>query len=138
MFSTQLVIILAVIVILMIGGGVAAFVVYAVRKDRKSNAVLIGINGILKGKTYTVKDILTIGRNSDRCEVTYPMNTEGISGIHCQIQRQGNGYMIIDMGSSYGTYLGNDVKLQPNVPTQIASGDYFYLANREQLFQIRY
>lgn len=99
---------------------------------------IIGVAGLHSGKAYAVKNVITIGRNNSQCEISFPVNTQGISGVHCQIMKQGNGYAIVDKGSSYGTFLGNGQKLQPEAPTNIGSGEYFYLGSRDQLFQIKY
>lgn len=137
------------LLISLVGGGVAAFLIIYLRHEKNNgissssgggsgSAIVSGVSGILNGKNYPVRDLVTIGRNREVCQICYPMNTQGISGVHCQIQRQGKSYVIIDKGSTYGTYIGNGERLTPNVSYPIGSGDFFYLANREQLFQIRY
>ena len=104
----------------------------------KSGAVIVCVAGVLSGKSYNFDDVITIGRNSATCDVCFPVNTQGISGVHCQIVREGKGYVITDKGSSYGTFLGSGVKLQPNVPAKIECDEYFYLGSRDQLFQIKF
>ena len=126
-----LVFLLVFFLVLLVGGGIAAFlIIYLKRSKSDSNggsgsAIIKGVSGAMNGRSYQVRDLITIGRNR-------------ISGVHCQIQRQGKIYLIIDKESSYGTYIGNGERLTPNVPRQLANGDFFYLADREQLFQIRY
>lgn len=104
----------------------------------KKGAVIICESGVLKGNTYNFDDVITIGRNSAVCNISFPVNTKGISGVHCQIVREGNSYVITDKGSTYGTFLGSGARLQPNVPTRIESSEYFYLGSREELFCIKY
>lgn len=139
-----LIFILVFLLVVLVGGGVAAFLIIYLRKNKKNStggsavAVINGVSGVMNGKSYQVRDLITIGRNKDVCQICYPMNTHGISGVHCQIQRQGNSYVIIDKESSYGTYVRNGERLKPNVSYQLGNGDFFYLADREQLFQIRY
>lgn len=136
--------VLVFLLISLVGGGVAAFLVIYLRKNKSSSdggsgsAVISGVSGEMNGRNYQVRDLITIGRNKDVCQICYPMNTHGISGVHCQIQRQGKSYCLVDKDSSYGTYIGNGERLTPNIPYPIGSGDFFYLAEREQLFQIRY
>ncbi|MCM1309236.1 MAG: FHA domain-containing protein [Butyrivibrio sp.] len=142
--SSGLVFVLVAVLILLIVGGVTAFLVIFLRRNKRNSvggsasAVINGLSGTMKGKSYQIRDLVTMGRNREVCQICYPVNTHGISGVHCQIQRQGNSYVIIDKGSSYGTFVGDGEKLAPNVPRPIASGEFFYLADREQLFQIRY
>lgn len=107
-------------------------------KAKSAGGQIIGTAGLHTGKVFPLTNVVTIGRNSETCNITFPVNTQGISGMHCQIMRQGNDYVIVDKGSSYGTFLGNGQKLQPEVPVKIESGDFFYLGSRDQLFQIKY
>ncbi len=139
-----LVFVLVFLLILLVGGGVAAFLVIYLRNSKSNadggsgSAIINGVSGVMNGKSYQVRDLITIGRNREVCQICYPMNAHGISGVHCQIQRQGKDYVIVDNGSSYGTYIGNGERLKPNISYKIGSGDFFYLADREQLFQIKY
>lgn len=99
---------------------------------------IVGVAGMYTGQVFPLGNVVTIGRNAETCNITFPVNTQGISGTHCQIMRQGNSYVIVDKGSTYGTFLGSGQRLQPEVPAMIASGDFFYLGSRDQLFQIKY
>lgn len=142
-----LVIIVAAVVVI---GAVVAVIVIASRKKSKSGgtqpaadnkrsneAVVIGISGRFAGSTFAIDSRVVIGRNPEKCTVCYPVDTKGISGVHCEIRKTSNGFEIVDCGSSNGTFLGNGQKLQPNVPTTIPNGTYFYLASNEQMFQIK-
>ena len=44
--------------------------------------------------------------------------------------------MLVDLGSSYGTYLGDGRQLPPNYPKHVTAGTRFYLDNTGDLFQI--
>lgn len=101
-------------------------------------ASITGIKGVMAGRSFHVSGSAVIGRNPEKCSICFPVNTQGISGLHCEIRRNGSGYEIIDRGSSCGTFLGSGQKLAENVPTALPSGMYFYLSSTEQLFQINY
>ena len=101
-------------------------------------ASITGIKGVMAGRSFPVSGSAVIGRNPEKCSICFPVNTQGISGLHCEIRRNGSGYEIIDRGSSCGTFLGSGQKLAENVPTALPSGMYFYLGSTEQLFQINY
>lgn len=101
-------------------------------------AFITGIKGVMAGRSFHVSGSAVIGRNPEKCSICFPVNTQGISGLHCEIRRNGSGYEIIDRGSSCGTFLGSGQKLAENVPTALPSGMYFYLGSTEQLFQINY
>ncbi len=101
-------------------------------------ASITGIKGIMAGRSFPISGSAVIGRNPEKCTICFPVNTQGISGLHCEIRRNGSVYEIIDRGSSCGTFLGSGQKLAENVPTALPSGMYFYLGSTEQLFQINY
>ena len=103
-----------------------------------SNAVIVCEKGALAGTTYPIGNSLIIGRDSRRCSVCFPVETKGVSGVHCEIRRIANGFAIIDLGSSYGTTLGSGEKLTPNVPVPLQNRTYFMIGSAEQLFQIKY
>lgn len=102
------------------------------------NAVIIGMKGIMANRSFNINGNLVIGRNAQKCGVAYPVDTKGVSGVHCEIRQANGGFELIDCGSSNGTYLGNGQKLIPNVPVFLPSGTFFYLGSAEQLFQINY
>lgn len=103
-----------------------------------SGAVITGMKGIMAGRTFTINGSVVVGRNAQKCNVAYPVDAKGISGVHCQIRQASGGYEIVDLGSSNGTYLGSGQKLAANVPTFLPDGTFFYLGSAEQLFQIKY
>lgn len=147
--NTMLIVIIAVAAAVVIGAIVAVTVIAAGKKSKgksskqtdggkKSNeAVVIGVSGRFAGSTFAIDNRVVIGRNPEKCTVCYPVDTKGISGVHCEIRKTSNGFEIVDCGSSNGTFLGNGQRLQPNVPTTIPNGTYFYLASNEQMFQIK-
>ncbi len=77
---------------------------------------------------------LTIGRAPDNLLV---LNDSQISGHHAEICSAGQGYSIIDLGSTNGTFV-NDYRLIPHVPRSLASGDKLrfgpYTGNPNTLF----
>ena len=118
--------------------GSANYTGQRVSAPASNNAVITGMKGMMANRTFNINGSVTIGRNSQKCNVSYPVDAKGISGVHCQIRQTNSGFEIIDCGSSNGTYLGNGQKLIPNVPVFIPDGAYFYLGSAEQLFQIKY
>lgn len=109
-----------------------------VSSGQSSRAVIIGMKGIMANRSFNINGSIVIGRNSQKCNISFPVDTKGISGVHCQIRQSKDGYEILDLGSSNGTFLGSGQKLTPNVPVPIPDGTYFYLGSAEQLFQIKY
>ena len=140
--AAAVVIIAAVIVIIIVmkkkktGGSGGAYAPAAAPASR--GAVIIGMKGVMANRSFNINGSITIGRNAQKCNVAFPVDTKGISGVHCQIRQVSGGYEIMDCGSSNGTFLGNGQKLAPNVPTFIPDGTYFYLGSEKELFQIKY
>lgn len=103
-----------------------------------AGAVITGMKGIMANRSFNINGSIVMGRNSQKCNVCFPVDAKGISGVHCQIRQVNGGYEIMDLGSSNGTFLGSGQKLTPNVPVNLPDGTYFYLGSAEQLFQIKY
>ncbi len=147
--NTMLIVIIVVAAVVVIVAVVAVILIVSRKKSgskvtkpttdnkRSNEAVVIGVSGRFAGSTFAIDSSVVIGRNPEKCTVCYPVDTKGISGVHCEIRKTSNGFEIVDCGSSNGTFLGNGQKLQPNVPTAIPNGTYFYLASNEQMFQIK-
>ena len=148
--STVVIIIIAAVVVVA-AAGVVVFIM--LKKNKKqprpaqaaapansssNGAVLICEKGVLAGRTFPVGSGVIIGRNTQKCGVCLPVDTKGVSGVHCEIRKTANGFEIIDRGSSYGTTLGSGQKLTPNVPVYIPDGTYFTIGSADQLFQIKY
>ena len=66
----------------------------------------------------------------------FDKSTPGISGNHCQVSYDAAGdyFLLMDNGSSYGTFLGNGKKLPASVAEKLATGDTFYLCNNANKF----
>lgn len=96
------------------------------------------MKGFMANRSFNINGSIVLGRNPQKCTVCYPVDSKGISGVHCQIRQTASGYEIMDRGSSNGTFLGSGERLTPNVPVFIPYGTYFYLGSAEQLFQIKY
>ncbi len=105
---------------------------------QRGTPMLICEKGLLANRTFPIGSGVIIGRNTQKCSVCFPVDAKGVSGVHCEIRRNGSVFEIIDRGSSYGTTLGNGQKFTPNVPVTIPDGTYFMVGSAEQLFQIKY
>lgn len=101
-------------------------------------ATLICQTGRLAGKMYTISGKSVIGRNPEKCNVLYPTDERGVSGVHCEVISNGAMLTVCDLGSSYGTYLENGQKLAPNTPVVLKNGDKFYVASRDNTFEVRF
>lgn len=107
-------------------------------QQNSNGAVITGMKGFMANRSFNINGSIVLGRNPQKCTVCYPVDSKGISGVHCQIRQTASGYEIMDLGSSNGTFLGSGERLTPNVPVFIPDGTFFYLGSAEQLFQIKY
>jgi hypothetical protein len=109
-----------------------------VQRQPEKSVRLIAVSGMLNGKKYGITGNVKIGRDAQKCAVAYPVNTQGVSGVHCELSFDGSVVYIRDLNSSYGTFLANGTKLAPNTPCILKSGDKFYLASPENMFEVRF
>ncbi len=95
------------------------------------------IAGPLKGQVYSVgSGGIVIGKDYD-CSVRYrSTNAPGISRHHCAVRWCQGQPVLVDLGSTYGSYLADGRKLPPNYPVAIQVGSRFYLGSRENSFQL--
>ena len=102
-------------------------------------AVLRGVTGKYAGQKFDLlKGKVVMGRDPSACNIVFDKNTPGISGRHCQVVYDANEdcFLITDLGSSYGTFLGNGKKLTANVAEKLSAGDTFYLCDNANRFVV--
>ncbi len=86
------------------------------------------------GAAYPVSpNGILIGRDPSVCQVVYQEGTAGVSGRHCSVSFNGGVFQVTDLGSTYGTYLLNGTRLQPNVPVSLKSGDTIYIGDKANI-----
>ena len=93
-------------------------------------------SGPMAGATFPVSGSLRLGRDPSRCQIIFPVETQGISALHCEVQQQSSGILLTDHGSTYGTFLAGGRKLSANESVTINSGDSFYLADKDNTFTV--
>jgi len=69
------------------------------------------------------KSTAGIGRSSEN-EVVLVDPERRVSGKHARIERHGDAYVLIDLGSKNGTYF-RDQRIEPHQPIEMKSGDRF-------------
>lgn len=96
---------------------------------------LIGQAGQFAGKRIPIGKQLSMGRRPGN-DILYPQGSVGISGSHCVLMTKNEGVVLMDLGSTYGTYQSNGTKLVPNQTYLLKRGEGFYLGSPEQCFRI--
>ena len=78
-----------------------------------SALALTCIAGALTGGHFPLGKTLTLGRDPALCDVVFPPQTAGVSRRHCAVEARTDGVYVMDLGSSYGTFL-NGKQIQQN------------------------
>lgn len=102
-----------------------------------SQCHLIGVSGVFAGRKFGVEKRAVIGRDSAKCNVVFPIDQPGVSGVHCELEVENGVITLKDCGSSFGTFLSDGTKLEPNIPTIIKPGNSFYVGAKENVFEVR-
>lgn len=106
------------------------------KESKEQKLVLVGIGGVMDKKEVTIpEDGLTIGRDSSRCALVYPMDEPGISGVHCTVTVSGDAVLVKDENSSYGTFCDGQ-KLEAGATLAVKNGGRFYLAEPQNTFLV--
>ena len=77
---------------------------------------------------------LTFGRDP-ACDISFPLETGGVSGHHCSLTWSGGVLRLTDLGSSFGTLLEDGEKLS-GTSADIKVGMCFYLGSRKIGFRV--
>lgn len=77
-------------------------------------------------------DKILIGRDPSACKIVFRDKTPGVSGRHCSVSWDAGRkeFVLIDLKSSYGTFVGNGQKLTPGTPYYLKPGESFYVGER--------
>ena len=95
------------------------------------------ICGSLEGKEFILKDKLMFGRDSKVCKVVFPLDAEGVSGIHCQLVLDNGKIKLVDLGSTYGTYINDVLKIDAETMVELKDGDTFCLGSKKNKFAVK-
>ncbi len=91
------------------------------------------------GMTFAVHAApILIGRDPSNCKVLFREGTTGVSGRHCSVSfdNQTGEFILTDLRSTYGTFLMNGQRINPNVPYRLKSGDSFYLGDPANVLRV--
>lgn len=89
--------------------------------------------GYMDGRTYEIKDFVTIGRNPS-CSIKYPSDYAGVSRTHITIKAR-DGKLLLKDTSSTGTYIKRMGGIIPKDQwIEIKEGDSFYIGDKKNKF----
>ncbi|MCD8097858.1 MAG: trypsin-like peptidase domain-containing protein [Lachnospiraceae bacterium] len=95
-----------------------------------------GEKGVYANRRFSIMGVVKLGRDEQANQLSYPAGTKGISRVHCEVYVADGQVYIRDLGSTYGTYVGNGQRLMANQPTPLMPGDRFYLGSPEESFVV--
>lgn len=101
---------------------------------------LVGISGALAGTVYPISSQgLSIGRDTLSCQVVLPSSQSRVSRVHCYVtfNPMSGMFVLNDRNSTHGTFLANGKRVTFSQPVALRSGDRFYLATPENMFEVR-
>jgi limonene-1,2-epoxide hydrolase len=84
------------------------------------------------GRTILGATHVTIGCTSDNQMV---LSETGVESRHAEIRPEGQGYSILDLGSSAGTFV-NGQRLVPHIPQLLQNGDTIRIGNTSLSYEI--
>jgi len=87
---------------------------------------LEGIQGVFAGRRINVTQPLQLGVDPSQCSITFPQGTPGISRRHLRVWPDGGSLMVMDLGSTYGSWISGK-KMTPGLAYQLPPGGTVYL-----------
>ncbi len=116
-------------------GGVGATVAGASSRGPVARSVLPQHSGL---RVPINASPVMVGRDRSQCAIAYEEGTPGVSRRHCTISYDlsAQTFIVMDIGSTYGTFLMNGQRLQPNVPCSLRVGDSFYVGDRANVIRL--
>lgn len=87
--------------------------------------------GLLGGASFPIRSGGALVGRAANADIRYPADTKGVSRDHCRLFWQGNKLMVIDNGSTSGTYLKDKGKIRTGVPVEVNAGDVIYLGSKQ-------
>ena len=140
-----------VVIVILLAAAVVIFVVMKNKKKGQSGSASKSINS--SGTKAVIRSMSTqhggqafpvgnapviIGRSPSDCTIVFKEGTPGVSGKHCSVyyNSDANVFTLTDLGSSYGTFLGNGMKLTANSPINLKPGDIFYIGEKTNILKV--
>ena len=104
-------------------------------KHKDSGYRINGISGVYARRRFAIGDVVAVGRRND-CQLRYPADTKGVSGLHCKLVVKDGKLFVIDQGSTYGTFLEKGDRIPKDTYVQLTVGTQIYFGSKDQGFEI--
>lgn len=90
--------------------------------------VLECMKGNFAGRRMPIRQELYLGVDASKCSIVYPQGAPGVSRVHLRLWPDNGRLMVMDMGSTYGTWLDGK-KMTPGLVYPLAPGSFVYLGS---------
>lgn len=121
------------------GNSVAGYVPKS-QASQLAACYLVGISGEFAGKAFPFStNGVLMGRDTVSCQIVFSHSAQGISRHHCQVsyKPQSGMFVLNDLGSTYGTFTMNGIRIQSGQPMALRVGERFYLGSKKNIFEVR-
>jgi len=101
---------------------------------------LFCLSGDFSGRRFRVGEHpLSLGRDPTQCSLVFRTDAAEISRKHCSLSyHKGKGiFLLLDHGSSNGTFLRDGRRLEPHKVYELRPGDRFFLSGDRHQFEVR-
>jgi serine protease Do len=102
---------------------------------------LKGLTGFYAGQSIPIEERpWVLGRDQTVVNLVFPPNDTRVSKRHCQVHydRRTGEVILEDLWSSNGTFVDSGERVAPGAPRKLRPGERFYLATRDNMFEIGY
>lgn len=103
----------------------------------RGDILIVADGGDMDGRIYKFTGNEIIFGRAKNATVRYRAEAKGVSRNHCKLYMKNGQLMLMDMGSSYGTYVDGMGKLSENMPVPINRGDSFCVGDSRNKFMIK-
>ena len=93
-------------------------------------------SGVFDGRIFDIGAALRMGRDPGRNDLVFPVRTNGVSAAHCVLQNISGRIYLRDLGSTFGTFLGDGRRIAPNQTVPLIAGDRFSLGHGNERFEL--
>lgn len=102
------------------------------KRENVSAPVLFleGTQGVMAGRRIPVQREWILGVDASRCNLVMPQGTPGVSRRHLRIWPVNGCIHVMDLGSTYGTWL-NGKKMTPGLVYSMPQGSVLFMGNNE-------
>ena len=103
---------------------------------RKTSQLLV-LYGPMSGSVIPLTSRIIIGRDPSKCNFVLPQEAQkdGVSRVHCAVEPRGGNVYVMDLGSTYGTYLADDNRKIPANQWARITGQFF-LGSKKVRFSV--